>query len=108
VRPTLRTQQKLQPDVAEELLAVLNGNPEYVFWSGKGEEESITKNWAEVLHRAAVQCGQNQQRWMRGDFPVAVSVVGASLSAGASASLVRVCWFKAFSCLPLITPVLDN
>ncbi len=23
-----------------------NGNPEYVFWSGKGEEESITKNWA--------------------------------------------------------------
>jgi len=24
----------------------LNGNAEYVFWSGKGEEESITKNWA--------------------------------------------------------------
>ena len=23
-----------------------NGNPEYIFWSGKGEEESITKNWA--------------------------------------------------------------
>jgi integrase/recombinase XerD len=33
-------------DVAQELLTVLNGNPEYVFWSGKGEEESITKNWA--------------------------------------------------------------
>ena len=32
--------------VAEELLTVLNGNPEYVFWSGKGNEESITKNWA--------------------------------------------------------------
>ncbi len=36
----------IPPDVAEELLAVLNGNPEYVFWSGKGEEESVTKNWA--------------------------------------------------------------
>jgi integrase len=36
----------LPPDVAQELLNVLSGNPEYVFWSGKGEEESITKNWA--------------------------------------------------------------
>jgi integrase/recombinase XerD len=36
----------IPPDVAQELLTVLNGNPEYVFWSGKGEEESITKNWA--------------------------------------------------------------
>lgn len=33
-------------DVARELLKVLNGNRQYVFWSGKGEEESITKNWA--------------------------------------------------------------
>jgi site-specific recombinase XerD len=36
----------IPPDVAEELLTVLNGNLGYVFWSGKGEEESITKNWA--------------------------------------------------------------
>jgi integrase/recombinase XerD len=36
----------IPPDVAKELLTVLNDNPEYVFWSGKGEEESITKNWA--------------------------------------------------------------
>jgi integrase/recombinase XerD len=35
----------IPPDVAEELLAVVNGNPEYFFWSGKGEEESVTKNW---------------------------------------------------------------
>jgi integrase len=33
-------------NVAQELLNVLNGNPEYVFWSGIGDEESITKNWA--------------------------------------------------------------
>jgi integrase/recombinase XerD len=32
-------------DVAEEILAVLNDNPEYVFWSGNGEEESVAKNW---------------------------------------------------------------
>ena len=36
----------IQADIAQELLTVANGNPEYVFWSGKGEEESITKNWA--------------------------------------------------------------
>lgn len=36
----------IPPDVAQELLTVANGNPEYIFWSGKGEEESITKNWA--------------------------------------------------------------
>jgi integrase/recombinase XerD len=36
----------IAPKVAQELLAVANSNPEYVFWSGKGEEESVTKNWA--------------------------------------------------------------
>jgi integrase/recombinase XerD len=35
-------------DVAEELLKVLNGNKEYVFWSGEGEQESITKSWAKL------------------------------------------------------------
>jgi site-specific recombinase XerD len=36
----------IPPAVATELLTVLNGNPRYVFWSGNGEEESITKTWA--------------------------------------------------------------
>jgi site-specific recombinase XerD len=36
------------PEVAKELLAVVNGNPEYVFWSGEGEEESITKSWSKL------------------------------------------------------------
>jgi site-specific recombinase XerD len=36
----------IPPEVAAELLAVLNGNEKYVFWSGKGEEESVTKNWS--------------------------------------------------------------
>jgi integrase/recombinase XerD len=38
----------IPPDVAQELLTVLNGNPEYVFWSGLGEEESITKSWSKL------------------------------------------------------------
>jgi site-specific recombinase XerD len=52
----------IPPDVAQELLAVLNGNAEYVFWSGKGEEESITKNWAKyyiapVFKAAKIESG---------------------------------------------------
>ena len=33
-------------DVAEELLAVANGNGRYVFWSGEGAEATIAKNWS--------------------------------------------------------------
>jgi integrase/recombinase XerD len=36
----------IPPDIAQELLTLANGNPDYIFWSGNGEEESITKNWA--------------------------------------------------------------
>jgi site-specific recombinase XerD len=36
----------IPPKVGDELLQVLNGNPRFVFWSGEGDEESITKNWA--------------------------------------------------------------
>ena len=41
----------IPPDVAREILAVANGNPVYIFWSGKGDEESATKNWAKYLAR---------------------------------------------------------
>lgn len=44
-------------DVAQELLAVANGNPDYLFWSGNGFPESYAKNWAKryikVLFEAA-------------------------------------------------------
>lgn len=33
-------------DVAEELLAVANGNARYVFWTGEGSGETIAKTWA--------------------------------------------------------------
>jgi integrase/recombinase XerD len=44
-------------DVAKELLTVLNGNPVYVFWSGNGEEESITKNWAKFIAKLFADAG---------------------------------------------------
>lgn len=36
-------------NVARELLGVLNGNRHYVFWSGDGEKEHITKSWAKYI-----------------------------------------------------------
>jgi integrase/recombinase XerD len=39
----------LKPDVAEELLAVLNGNPKYVFWSGNGLESSTVTHWQDDM-----------------------------------------------------------
>lgn len=35
----------IPPAVAQELLTVNNDNPRFLFWSGNGDEESITKNW---------------------------------------------------------------
>jgi integrase/recombinase XerD len=39
----------LPPDVAAEVIAVLNGNPRYVFWSGNGLEQSAVTNWQHDL-----------------------------------------------------------
>ena len=43
--------------VAVELLAVANGNPVYVFWSGNGAEESVTKNWAKYIAKLFADAG---------------------------------------------------
>jgi integrase/recombinase XerD len=46
----------LPPDVAAEVVAVLNGNPRYVFWTGSGLETSAVTNWQHdlrALFRAA-------------------------------------------------------
>jgi site-specific recombinase XerD len=37
----------IPPDVAQELLAVLNGNPTYVFWTGNGEGRTAVSHWQE-------------------------------------------------------------
>ncbi len=46
----------LPPEIAAEVIAVLNGNPRYVFWNGNGLETSIVTNWQHdlrTLFRAA-------------------------------------------------------
>jgi integrase/recombinase XerD len=35
----------IPPDVAQEVITVLNGNPVYVFWTGNGKEVTATTNW---------------------------------------------------------------
>ena len=47
-------------NVAQEILTVLNGNPKYVFWSGNGQEESATKNWAKFLARLFKDAGLDE------------------------------------------------
>jgi integrase/recombinase XerD len=44
-------------DVAQELLAVLKDNQAHVFWSGNGEEESATKNWAKFIAKLFADAG---------------------------------------------------
>ena len=40
----------IPPDVAQEMLAVLNGNPTYFFWNrADGTRETAAKNWSSEL-----------------------------------------------------------
>jgi integrase/recombinase XerD len=39
------------PDVAQELLAVLNGNPVYIFWTGNGEERTAVSHWQDDFRK---------------------------------------------------------
>ena len=38
----------IPPDVAQEILMVMNGNSVYVFWSGNGKADTISKKWANI------------------------------------------------------------
>ena len=62
----------IPPAVAQEILAVANGNPVYVFWSGNGDEESATKNWAKYLARlfddAEITSGHMRSHRLRDTF----------------------------------------
>lgn len=54
----------IQQEVGDELLAALNGNPKYVFWTGEGDSETITKSWrkyfiAPVFAAAKIARGGN-------------------------------------------------
>jgi integrase/recombinase XerD len=41
----------IRPEIAEELLAILNGNPRYVFWTGNGLESSTVTHWQDDIRR---------------------------------------------------------
>jgi len=48
----------IPPNVAKEVLAVLNGNAEYVFWStGTGKEQSAVTNWQHDLRKLFKDAG---------------------------------------------------
>ena len=48
----------IPPDVAQELLAVANGNPRYVFWNNTGgKPETAAKNWSSELRPVFVEAG---------------------------------------------------
>jgi len=72
-------------DVAKELLAVLNGNADYIFWSGKGEAESVTKNWAKyyiapLFTAAKIECaGHMMSHRLRDTFAVDLLQKGVPL-----------------------------
>ena len=73
----------IPPAVAEEILAVSNGNPVYVFWSGNGDEESATKNWAKYLARlfddAKIISGHMRSHRLRDTFAVDLLEKGVPL-----------------------------
>jgi integrase/recombinase XerD len=73
----------IPPDVAQEVLAVANGNAVYVFWSGNGDEESATKNWAKHLARlfddAKITSGHMRSHRLRDTFAVDLLQKGVPL-----------------------------
>jgi integrase/recombinase XerD len=73
----------IPPAVAKEVLAVANGNAEYVFWSGVGDEESATKNWAKYLARlfddAKIKSGHRRSHRLRDTFAVDLRQNGVPL-----------------------------
>jgi integrase/recombinase XerD len=73
----------IPPGVAQEVLAVENGNPAYIFWSGNGDEESATKNWAKYLATlfddAKITSGHMRSHRLRDTFAVDLLEKGVPL-----------------------------
>ncbi len=74
----------LRPEVADEVLAVLNGNPKYVFWSGNGLESSVVTHWQDdmrTLFKAAriPSNGHMRSHRLRDTFAVGMLQKGVPL-----------------------------
>jgi len=75
----------LPPDVAEEILATPNSNPEYLFWSGTGNEETFAGSWGTkyvmaVMTKAGIPdiCHMKSHR-LRDTFAVQLLIKGVPL-----------------------------
>jgi len=55
----------IRPELAEELLAVLNGNPRYVFWTGNGLESSTVTHWQDDMRTVFKAAGIKSDGHMR-------------------------------------------
>jgi integrase/recombinase XerD len=68
-------------EIAEELLAVLNGNPRYVFWTGKGRGETIAKYWQKQFRKMRVNSGlpNLHSHQLRDTFAVGLLEKGVSI-----------------------------
>jgi integrase/recombinase XerD len=74
----------IPPIVAKELMDVENDNKKYVFWSGNGDEESITKNWAKyyvapAFAEAKITGGHMMSHRLRDTFAVDLLTKGVPL-----------------------------
>jgi site-specific recombinase XerD len=47
----------IPPAVAKEVLAVANGNPQFIFWTGHGKEQSAVTNWQHDLRKLFADAG---------------------------------------------------
>jgi integrase len=56
--------QKLDPSLHQELIAVTNGNPTYVFWNGTSLPESATGLWQEDIRTLMKAAGL----WIKGNL----------------------------------------
>jgi integrase/recombinase XerD len=61
--------------VAEELLALTNGNPKYIFWSGEGQANTVGKMWANryirpLFEAAGLATGRILSHRLRDTFAV--------------------------------------
>ena len=56
--------QKLDAGLYEELIAVTNGNPRYVFWNGTSLPESATGLWQRYLKKLMEDAGV----WIKGNL----------------------------------------
>jgi integrase len=75
---------RLPPEIAEELLAIPNDNPEYLFWSGRGKAKSICGNWGKrfikpCFDEAGIRGGHMTTHRLRDTFACGLLKSGVSL-----------------------------